>query len=103
MTWTTALVILAWIPAVAFLPLYHYYSRGSWARSLAGRDSMGLTAVIAASLGWAVARRLGADPDHPMVGVLFVLIAWAMWSHLVVLIRVQRHPSRHPRRRKDDL
>lgn len=81
------LLLLAYIPAVAFPVVYAF---APWWRSAAGRSVMSLSVVIALALSLSVWRVFwGAQPEWVRVGV-FALIIPALWGQFVVLLLAPR-------------
>lgn len=77
---------------VAALGFPVVYSRAPWRRSAVGRGLMTLAVAIAAILTLTSLRLLNVPipAPHHVYALLYVLLAIALWRHLLVLVAVQR-------------
>lgn len=93
-----AVIVLTWLPAVAFPILYHILTRGNWRKSLIGYQSMEIAVVTALLLTMAIANAfLGEDwPWRDVIRpTLYLATMIALWHRLIVFLKVQRHPERY--------
>lgn len=107
MTATTVLVLLAFVPAVAFPLIYGLMF--PWWRNPVGWSMLNLSAVIALSLSLSVWRVfVGSPAPGPLRLVIYGLIVLALWAQLIVLLlspwwnRQRLSRQRRPAQSSDD-